>query len=234
MSALLKNSDPYAPFLPLLKASTNLDEPLPLLAALVLTKLLSQAVTSSSKTTSQLESALKSLYSYLSTLSKSSDAGHQDIAVQAYSSLLRSKKTRELFWDQRTETVDPLMDILRAGAGAGKDTGSTLWSEGASTTRANFDTGIAGGVGIQLLYRVLLVIWQLSFEGELVGEGLQEYVRYKPSTDQTLIKTVNMTFSFSTFNSYAFLPRRRSHGCYSLLFTTSLPLIAQLFSPQQD
>jgi V-type H+-transporting ATPase subunit H len=25
-----------------------------------------------------------------------------------------------------------------------------------------------------LLYHVLLVIWQLSFEGELVGEGLQE------------------------------------------------------------
>jgi len=33
---------------------------------------------------------------------------------------------------------------------------------------------VAGGVGIQLLYRVLLVIWQLSFEGELVGDGLQE------------------------------------------------------------
>jgi len=66
------------------------------------------------------------------------------------------------------------MEILRAGAGAGKDTNSTLWSEGASTTRTNFDTGIAGGVGIQLLYRCLLVIWQLSFDGELVGEGLEE------------------------------------------------------------
>jgi V-type H+-transporting ATPase subunit H len=157
-----------------LKASNNPDDPLPLLAALVLAKLLSQIVIAGSKTSSRTDTALTSLFAYLSTLSQSSDAGHQDIAVQSYSSLLRTKETRELFWAERKETVDPLMDILRAGAGGGKDTGSTLWSEGASSTRANFETGVAGGVGIQLLYRVLLVIWQLSFEGELVGEGLQE------------------------------------------------------------
>lgn len=117
---------------------------------------------------------MTSLFAYLSTLSKSSDAGHQDIAVQAYSSLLRTTATRELFWSKRKETIDPLIDILRAGTGAGKDSASTLWSDGANSTRGTINSGIVGGVGIQLLYRVLLVIWQLSFEGELVGDGLQE------------------------------------------------------------
>jgi V-type H+-transporting ATPase subunit H len=173
-SAVLKYPDPYGPFEPLLKQVNSPDDSLPLLAALVLTKLLSQAISSSSKTIEKQESAIISLYSYLSILSKSSDPGHQDIAVQSYSSLLRTKRTRELFWNDRKETVEPLIDILRAGAGAGKDTKSALWSEGASSSRTQFETGIAGGVGIQLIYRVLLVIWQLSFEGELVGEGLQE------------------------------------------------------------
>jgi V-type H+-transporting ATPase subunit H len=174
LAALLKHPEPCAPFLPFLKGSSNPDDPLPLLAALVLAKLLSNIVVAGSKSSNQLNSAITSLFSYLSTLSKSSDAGHQDIAVQAYSSLLRTKTTRELFWAEKKDTVDPLFDILRAGAGSGKDTASTLWSDGASSTRATFETGVAGGVGIQLLYRVLLVIWQLSFEGELVGDGLQE------------------------------------------------------------
>jgi V-type H+-transporting ATPase subunit H len=141
----------------------------------VLTKILSTAVVSS-KPSSKLESALQELFSYLSTLSKSSDAGHQDIAVQSYSAVLRTTKARLLFWDMKDQTIDPLIEILRSGAGAGKDTGSTLWSEGASTNRANFDTGISGGVGIQLLYHVLLVLWQLSFEGQTVGDIIQEYV----------------------------------------------------------
>jgi V-type H+-transporting ATPase subunit H len=175
MAAILKHPDPYGPFVPLLKQMSSPDDSIPLLAALILTKLLSQAVTST-KSNATLEAAINNIYSYLSALSQSSDPGHQDIAVQSYSSILRTKKTREMLWEKRKETVDPLMDILRAGAGAGKDTQLTLWSDGASTTRTQFETGISGGVGIQLIYRVLLVIWQLSFEGELVGEGLQEYV----------------------------------------------------------
>lgn len=87
--------------------------------------------------------------------------------------MLRTKKSRELFWKQRNETLNPLIDILRAAAGAGKDTDSTLWSSGTSA-RSVPEGGIAGGVGLQLLYHVLLVIWQLSFEGQLVGDGLHE------------------------------------------------------------
>ena len=63
------------------------------------------------------------------------------------------------------------MDILRTAVGTGKDTDSTLWS-GATTIRSP-DTKFGGGVDLQLLYHVLLVIWQLSFEGKMVGEGLE-------------------------------------------------------------
>jgi V-type H+-transporting ATPase subunit H len=127
----------------------------------------------SSKPNKVQTTAVKALFTYLSVLSKSSDAGHQDIAVQSYSSVLRTQNTREIFWADRKETVDPLLEILRAGAGTTKDSTSTLWSNDGSTR--GLESGIAGGVGIQLIYRVLLVFWQLSFEAELVGQGLQEY-----------------------------------------------------------
>jgi V-type H+-transporting ATPase subunit H len=170
---LIKHSDPYKPFLPLLKPSSNADDPIPLLTSAVLSSLISAALAASSKPSQAIEEALPQLYSALSTLAKSSDAGLQDIAVQEYSAVVRTKKARELFWKQRTETVDPLIGILRAAAGAGKDTDSAIWSGTGSVRTA--DTGITGGVGLQLLYHVLLVIWQLSFEGAMVGEGLQEY-----------------------------------------------------------
>ena len=172
-TALIKHPAPFQPFLPLLKASPNAEDPIPLLASAVLSSLLSHALTAASKNTDQIDEALSKLYSYLSSLSKSSDAGLQDIAVQEYSAVLRTKKSRELFWKQRNEALNPLIDILRTAAGAGKDTDSTLWSNGISA-RSVPEGGIAGGVGLQLLYHVLLVIWQLSFEGQLVGDGLHE------------------------------------------------------------
>jgi V-type H+-transporting ATPase subunit H len=115
-------------------------------------------------------SSLPKLFSYLSTLTKVSDGGLQDIAVLEYSTLLRSKQAREVFWEQRKQTVGPLTDILRTAAGVGSngDT-STLWS-GAATARS-VEGSIGGGVGLQLLYHVLLVLWQLSFESSSIGEG---------------------------------------------------------------
>ncbi|KAK4987644.1 H(+)-transporting V1 sector ATPase subunit H [Elasticomyces elasticus] len=92
--------------------------------------------------------------------------------MQEYSAVLRTKRSRELYWNQRKETVTPLFDILTNAVG-GKDSDSTVWSGGASI-RSGTDAGLAGGVGLQLLYHVLLVIWQLSFEGRLVGKGLDE------------------------------------------------------------
>ncbi len=136
--------------------------------------MISAAQFKSSKPPPRADEALSKLYKYLSSLTKSQDSGLQDIAVQEYSALLRTKKARELFWSQREETVYPLIEILRAAAGAGKDSDSTMWSGGTSIRNAT-EAGLNGGVGLQLLYHVLLTVWQLSFEGTLVGKGLEEY-----------------------------------------------------------
>jgi V-type H+-transporting ATPase subunit H len=136
-----------------------------------LNNLVSGSLTSSSKSLPRDEEALPKLFSYLSKLAKSQDSGLQDIGVQGYSTLLRTKKARELFWKQRQDTINPLMDTLRSAAGAVKDSDSTLWS-GATSIRGA-DAVVGGGVGLQLLYHVLLVIWQLSFEGKLVGQELE-------------------------------------------------------------
>lgn len=171
-SALAAEPEPYKLFLPLLSHSSSPEDPIPLLASAFLTSLVSSVSTSSSKTLPKDEEALPKLFSYLSSLTKSQDSGLQDIGVQQYSSLLRTSKSKQLFWKQKSETVDPLMDILRSAAGSQKDNDSTLWS-GATSIRS-VDTSLGGGVGLQLLYHVLLVIWQLSFEGKLVSKGLEE------------------------------------------------------------
>ncbi|KAF2656631.1 vacuolar ATP synthase subunit H [Lophiostoma macrostomum CBS 122681] len=172
-TALVQHPAPFKPFLPLLKTSSSPEEPLPLLTSSVLSTLLSHALTQPSESEAQIEEALPQLYTYLSTLARSSDAGLQDIAVQEYSAVLRNTKSRNLFWKQREETLDPLFKILRSASGAGRDQDSTVFS-GGSSVRSASENGIGGGVGLQLLYHLLLVVWQLSFEGELVGDGLQD------------------------------------------------------------
>lgn len=172
-AVLLQHPDPYKPFIPLLSHSTNTEDTIPLLTSSVLATILSTAQLQSPKSSPKTDEALTKLYKYLSTLTKSQDSGLQDIAVQEYSALLRTKKAREIFWAQREETVNPLLDILRAVAGAGKDSDSTLWSSGASIRPAT-EAGHSGAVGLQLLYHVLLAVWQLSFEGALIGKGLEQ------------------------------------------------------------
>ena len=184
-SKLLEHPEPYKPIVPYLSHSTNPEDPIPLLASSVLTSILSTAQTQSPKSNPKTDEALTKLYKYLSTLTKSQDSGLQDIAVQEYSSLLKSKKAREIFWNHREETVSPLLDILRAAAGASKDSDSTLFSRG-SSIRSTTEGGISGGVGLQLLYHILLTIWQLSFEASLVGKGLEKEQEFIPLYTQLL------------------------------------------------
>ena len=148
---------------------------MPLLTSEVLSKILETALHASTKTPPHLDEALPKLNNYLSSLAKSSDSGLQDIAVRAYSGVLRTPRSREIFWKQRRDTVDPLVDILRAAAGAGHDGESSTLMNGGTSIRSMAETGLSGGVSIQLLYHVLLVFWQISFEGEMVGTGLDEY-----------------------------------------------------------
>merc|ERR1712070_688466 len=91
---------------------------------------------------------------------------------------------------QRKETLGPLVDVLRNATG-GKDNDSTLYSGAGSASTsirsaAESNIKIGGGVGLQLLYHILLVIWQLSFEGRLVGQGLDEELDITPLYTQLL------------------------------------------------
>jgi V-type H+-transporting ATPase subunit H len=135
-----------------------------------LTLLISTAVVSSPKTSSREEGALPQVYSFLSSLSRNQDPGLQDIGVQGFSALLRSQEAREIFWDQRKETLYPLVGILRAAAETRDNGPSTL---AGSVNLRNTDASIGGGISLQLLYHVLLVIWQLSYESSLVGQELE-------------------------------------------------------------
>lgn len=119
--------------------------------------------------------ALPIVLTYLSGLAKSSDAGLQDIAVQEYSALLFGHASREQFWNQRSETVAPLVKILQTAAGIGNgDSSASLWSGNTAARSTGFEGSLGGGVGLQLLYHALLVIWQMSFEAEQIGDDLNE------------------------------------------------------------
>ncbi|KAH6678393.1 armadillo-type protein [Halenospora varia] len=180
--ALAEHPDPYKPFLPLLTQSSDPESPIPLLTSTVLASMIGSAPNLSGKGAA----AMPKLFSYLSTLTKTTDGGLQDIAVLQYSALLRGKKSRELFWEHRTETVAPLIDILRTAAGVSNgDSASTLWS-GAPSGRGNIEGTLGGGVGLQLLYHVLLVLWQLSFEGAQIGDGLEDEYDVIPLYTQLL------------------------------------------------
>lgn len=173
--SLVKHAHPYKPLLPLLKQSNNPEDPIPLLTSAVLASLMSFALIAQPKSTPDMDEALPTLYSYIAELAKASDSNLQDIAVQHYSALLRTSKSRQQFWKQRKETLGPLMEVLHSATG-GKDSDSTMYNGGstAASIRSMPESIKISGVGLQLLYHILMVIWQLSFEGALVGPGLDE------------------------------------------------------------
>ena len=176
--SLINHPHPYKPFLPLLKQSSNPEEPIPLLTSSVLSSLLSHALTAQPKSTPEIDEALPKLYSYIALLTNASDSNLQDIGVQEYSALLRTSKSRRQFWQQRKETLTPLIEVLRSATG-GKDSDSTLYNGASSASatasiRSESNIKVGGGVGLQLLYHVLMALWQLSFESPLIGRGLDE------------------------------------------------------------
>nr|KMM71588.1 vacuolar ATP synthase subunit H [Coccidioides posadasii RMSCC 3488] len=223
--ALLEDQGSYRHFLPLLQHSSTPEDPIPLLASCFLINLISASLLSSQKTRRKDEEALPRLFSYLATLTKNADTGLQDIGVQGFSELLRTSRSRELFWDHRAATVEPLMDILRAAAGSGKDNGSTTLA-GSSARTAEMKIG--GGVGIQLLYHVLIVIWELSFEGKLVGDQLESdheiialyahLLRISPKEKTTRLLVYTLLNILST-NKTSLLPMAVFVGLPSLLTT---------------
>ncbi|POS88185.1 hypothetical protein EPUL_000174 [Erysiphe pulchra] len=168
--ALSQHPSPYNVFVALLTHSNESENPIPLLTSTVLTTL----IVDNSAQFSSKKSALLELFKYLSSLTQVSDGSFQDIAVLQYSNLLREKRSRELFWSQRKQTIAPLIKILRAAIVTGNDGSRSPLMTSTANGRGITEGIMGGGVGLQLLYHVLLVIWQLSFEGETVGEGLQD------------------------------------------------------------
>lgn len=169
--AIFKSNNPYRHFLPLLK-SNNTEDPIPLLTSHALANLMALARDESKAT----QEALPMILSYLSGLAKSTDAGLQDIAVQEYSAVLFGHVSRQQFWNQRSETVAPLVKILQtaAGIGNGGNSSASLWSGNSNGRNNGFEGSLGGGVGLQLLYHVLLVMWQISFEAEDIGDELND------------------------------------------------------------
>ncbi|KAI0478704.1 armadillo-type protein [Xylariaceae sp. FL0804] len=167
--ALFKDEDPFRHLLPLLAHSNNSEDPIPLLTSTVLATLMANSRNESAST----EHALPLILSYLCGLTKNTnDAGLQDIAVMEYSSLLYGQSNRQLFWKQRSETTAPLIEILRKAAGIGSAESSASLYSGSTTLRSVGHEGLTGGVGLQLLYHVLLVLWQLSFEAGDIGDDM--------------------------------------------------------------
>ncbi|KAH9827106.1 V-ATPase subunit H [Teratosphaeria destructans] len=216
--SLVKHPQPYKPLLPLLKQSNNAEDPIPLLTSAVLSSLLSRALVTQPKSTPEIDEALPKVYSYIAVLSNTSDSNLQDIAVQEYSALLRTSKSRQQFWQQRKETLGPLVDVLRNATG-GKDSDSTPYNGGSRATSirstADSNVRVGAGIGLQLLYHILLVIWQLSFEGTLVGKGLDEEhdlvplytqllrISPKEKTTRLLIGTL---FNLLSYNKSTLMP----------------------------
>ncbi|PHH53280.1 V-type proton ATPase subunit H [Ceratocystis fimbriata CBS 114723] len=200
--SLFKAGNPCPTLLGLLAHSNNSEDTIPLLASTVLTTIIASTRDQSAVT---LKDALPVLLTYLSGLAKNQDSGLQAVAVQQYSSLLYGQAPRQEFWAHRSETVEPLINILRTAAGVGANGNSSvsMWSGVSSGRSAGVDGFINGGVGLQLLYHVLLVLWQLSFEAEEIGDDLDdEYdiivlytqllkVSPKEKTTRLLIATLN-------------------------------------------
>ena len=90
--------------------------------------------------------------------------------------VLFGRAAREQFWNQRSETIEPLVKILNtaAGIGNGGSSSASLWSGNTNGRSAGFEGSLGGGVGLQLLYHVLLVMWQMSFESDEIGDDLNE------------------------------------------------------------
>lgn len=161
--ALLALPKPFDLLLSLLGGTPSEPDIIPILSAAILTTLITAVLSASSKVSPAVKDALPKLYRYLSTASKSSEHQHQDVAIKAYVALLRTPYARSTFWEMRDETVVPLAHTLESAAGGSGSPGSS--------------TGgiVQGGVPLQLLYHVLLVIWQLTFD-ETVSEEINEFV----------------------------------------------------------
>ncbi|KAF3917145.1 hypothetical protein ABW20_dc0109888 [Dactylellina cionopaga] len=187
ITALNSHPDPYSHLMILLDHG---DDPIPIISSNLLTTLISASLFKS-RVDKPTEQALPTLFKYLATISSSSESNLQDLAVQSYVLLLRNSHSRTTFWEMGDETVKVLTSVVETAAAGSKGKGTTdvglggggaanINSEATATTALlSGSAAVAsttlkqGGVNLQLLYYVLVAIWELSFE-EVIAEELDE------------------------------------------------------------
>jgi V-type H+-transporting ATPase subunit H len=172
------------PFDLLLALLDNTRDPIPVLSAAISTTLITVSLASSTNPKNldpRVKDALPRFYRYLAGVSKSAaDHQQQDLAIQSIVALLRSLHGKRAFWELQDVTVQPLVETLEAAA---KGTaGSHSGSSDSIAPTSNIAIGassimviVQGGVPLQLLYHVLLVIWQLTFE-DTISEEINRWV----------------------------------------------------------
>jgi V-type H+-transporting ATPase subunit H len=128
---------------------------------------LATSLSGSTKTNTGAKDALPRFYRYLAGASKLQERDQQDLAIQAYVALLRTPYARETFWDMKEETVAPLARLLEETAGG------TAGSDRASVATGTVSGIVQGGVPLQLVYHVLLAVWELTFD-DTVAEEINE------------------------------------------------------------
>ncbi|ANB15291.1 H(+)-transporting V1 sector ATPase subunit H [Sugiyamaella lignohabitans] len=145
------------------------------------------------------KSAVKLALAYISKkLASSPNANLQDIAVQAYSSLLQVKKFRPLFWESRNEIVPSLIKILNASQG-----------------------------NLQLQYYTLLVFWLVTFEKQPAADVVTEFDLVptllnitKNSVKEKIVRLAVATLVNTINNaSKVSVPALLSHSCLELVKT---------------
>ncbi|KAF3935853.1 hypothetical protein ABW19_dt0204381 [Dactylella cylindrospora] len=175
VTALISHPDPYSHLITLLDHG---DDPVPVISSNLLTTLISSSL-SKSKVDKLTQEALPTLFKYLATISSSSESNLQDLAVQSYVLLLRNSYSRLTFWDMGEETMRGLTSVIETAAAGSKGKGTTDVGLGSSSSVLGSGVAAAstnlkqGGVSLQLLYHVLVAIWELSFE-EAIAEELDE------------------------------------------------------------
>ncbi|KAF3910274.1 hypothetical protein ABW21_db0205415 [Orbilia brochopaga] len=235
ITALNSQPDPYSHLITLLDHG---DDPIPIITSSLLTTLISASL-ANTRVSRSTEQALPTLFKYLATISSSSESNLQDLAVQSYVLVLRNSYSRLTFWEMGDETVKGLTNVIETAAAGSKGKGTTdvglssassfvsVLSADASAASANLKQG---GVNLQLLYHVLVAIWELSFEETIAEELDEKYDLILPLVHllRSAIKEKILRVCLAIFANL--INKAPSTNLPSLLLARLLPLLTTLKS----
>ncbi|EGX49944.1 hypothetical protein AOL_s00076g585 [Orbilia oligospora ATCC 24927] len=240
VTTLTSHSDPYSHLMTLLD---HTDAPIPIISSYLLTTLISSSL-SKSRTDNPTKQALPTLFKYLATISSSSESNLQDLAVQSYVLLLRNSYSRNTFWEMGDETMKGLTEVIETAAAGSKGSRTTdvgvvniasgissavpLLSTGSSSVPAAAAPLKQGGVNLQLLYHVLVAIWQLSFEEEIAEELDDKYDLIPPLVHilRSALKEKILRVCLAIITNL--INKAPSSNLPSLLLSRLLPLLTTL------